>query len=181
MLTPIPLCLNAVPVVDSFHVIQWIIRSIDTYIRQLLRKYRQRDNELQEKLFQEQQRQVSLPVSNEVYLLQKYRWLILSNQSGITYHTDPRIDNHYHALMNTYDYEGALFSIDPNLQEFKEEKGKYVLFNSCKSEDPVRACIELQELIQEYENSRHEIFHTFACLLKKYEAPIINSFIMVEK
>jgi len=28
---------NAVPVVDSFHVIQWITRSIDNYIRQLLK------------------------------------------------------------------------------------------------------------------------------------------------
>lgn len=34
---------NAVAVVDSFHVIQWIIRIIDNYIRQLLKKYRQRD------------------------------------------------------------------------------------------------------------------------------------------
>ena len=31
---------NAVPVVDSFHVIQWITRSIDSYIRQLIKKYR---------------------------------------------------------------------------------------------------------------------------------------------
>lgn len=172
---------NAVPVVDSFHVIQWIIRSIDSYIRQLLKKYRQRDNELQEKLSMEQQRPISLPVSNEVYLLQKYRWLILSNQSGITYHSDPRMDSHYHALMNTYDYERALFSIDPNLQEFRELKEKYVMFNSRNGGNPIRARTELQELIQEYESSHHEIFRTFAGLLKKYEDPIINSFIMVEK
>ena len=31
---------NAVPVVNSFHVIQWITRSIDSYIRQLIKKYR---------------------------------------------------------------------------------------------------------------------------------------------
>ena len=172
---------NAVPVVDSFHVIQWIIRSIDAYIRQLLKKFRQRDSELQEKLSLEQQRTVSLPVSNEVYLLQKYRWLILSNQSGITYHSDPRMDSHYHSLMNTYDYERALFSIDPNLQEFREAKEKYVLFNSRNGGDPIRARTELHELIQEYESSHHEIFRTFAELLKKYEDPIINSFIMVEK
>lgn len=172
---------NAVPVVDSFHVIQWIIRSIDAYIRQLLKKFRQRDSELQEKLSLEQQRPVSLPVSNEVYLLQKYRWLILSNQSGITYHSDPRMDSHYHSLMNTYDYERALFSIDPNLQEFREAKEKYVLFNSRNGGDPIRARTELHELIQEYESSHHEIFRTFAGLLKKYEDPIINSFIMVEK
>ena len=34
---------NAVPVVDSFHVLQWVTRSIDNYMRQLLKKYKQRD------------------------------------------------------------------------------------------------------------------------------------------
>lgn len=69
---------NAVSVIDSFHVIQWIVRMIDNYIRQLLKKYRQRDRELQEKHSLEEQRLISLPQSDEVYLLQKYRWLILS-------------------------------------------------------------------------------------------------------
>ncbi|WP_196229162.1 transposase [Butyrivibrio fibrisolvens] len=36
-------------------------------------------------------------------------------------------------------------------------------------------------LIQEYRNSEYEIFREFASLLVKYEDPIINSFIMVEK
>ena len=40
---------NAVPVVDSFHVIQWVVRSIDTFIRSLIRTYRQRDREREEK------------------------------------------------------------------------------------------------------------------------------------
>jgi len=31
-----------VPVVDSFHVIQWIVRSIDSYIRQLITKGKDR-------------------------------------------------------------------------------------------------------------------------------------------
>ena len=56
---------NAVPVVDSFHVIQWITRSIDSYIRQLLKKYRQRDREYQDKLSIEQQRPVTLPATAE--------------------------------------------------------------------------------------------------------------------
>ena len=46
---------------------------IDNYIRQLLKKFRQRDHEYQEKLSLEQQVPVSLPPSDEVYLLQKYR------------------------------------------------------------------------------------------------------------
>ena len=40
---------------------------------------------------------------------------------------------------------------------------------------------ELKELIQTYKSSRFEIFRDFASLLKKFEDPIVNSFIMVEK
>ena len=64
---------DAVPVVDSFHVIQWIIPLIGNYIRQLLKKFRQRNIEREEKLSYEEQRPVSLPPSDEVYLLQKSR------------------------------------------------------------------------------------------------------------
>ncbi len=64
---------NAVPVVDSFHVIQWITHSLDMILRQLLREYKLRDQERQDKLSREQQRPVILPKSDEVYLLQNYR------------------------------------------------------------------------------------------------------------
>lgn len=172
---------NAVPVVDSFYVIQWITRSIDNYIRQLLKKYRQRDREYQDKFSYEQQRPVSLPPSDEVYLLQKYRWLILSNQSNIRYHSDPRMDSHFHVSMNTYDYEDALFRIDPNLKDFRDLKEMYVQFNSRNGRNPLLARNELKELIQTYKSSRFKIFRDFASLLKKFEDPIVNSFIMVEK
>lgn len=172
---------NAVPVVDSFHVIQWITRSIDSYIRQLIKKYRQRDREYQDKLSLEQQRPVTLPPSDEVYLLQKYRWLVLVNQSNIRYRNDPRMDAHFHALMNTYDYEDALFRMDSNLRDFRDLKEKYVQFNSRNGGNPLHARSEITVLVQEFKESRHEIFRDFASLLEKYEDPIINSFIMVER
>ena len=172
---------NAVAVVDSFHVIQWIIRMIDNYIRQLLKKYRQRDRERQEQLSEEYGRSVSLPMSDEVYLLQKYRWLILSNQSNIHYHSDVRMDSHFHVLMNTYDYEDALFRLDPKLKDYRDEKELYVCFNSRNAGRPVEARSELSELINHYSESKHEIFREFASLLEKYQAPIINSFVMIEK
>lgn len=172
---------NAVPVVDSFHVIQWITRSIDSYIRQLIKKYRQRDREYQDKLSLEQQRPVTLPPSDEVYLLQKYRWLILVNQSNIRYRNDPRMDAHFHVLMNTYDYEDALFRMDSNLRDFQDLKEKYVQFNSRNGGKPIQARAEITALVQEFKESRHEIFRDFASLLEKYEDPIINSFIMVER
>ena len=172
---------NAVSVIDSFHVIQWIIRMIDNYIRQLLKKYRQRDRELAEELSHEEQRPISLPLSDEVYLLQKYRWLILSNHSNITYHSDPRMDSHFRCLMNTYDYEDALFRLDPKLRDFRDLKEKYIQFNNRNAGKPFEARKELDELIPIYQTSEYEIFRNFGDLLEKYQDYIINSFIMVEK
>lgn len=172
---------NAVPVVDSFHVIQWVIRLIDNYIRQLLKKFRARDREKEEQLSLELQHPVSLPPSDEVYLLKKYRWLILSNQSNIIYHTDPRIDSHFHRLMNTYDYEDALFNIDPKLREFRDLKEIYVRFNARNTGNPIAASRELPDIISHFRSSNHDIFKEFADLLERYQSPIINSFVMVEK
>ena len=172
---------NAVPVADSFHVIQWFTRPVDSCIRQLLKKYRLRDREYQDRLSPGRQHPVTLPPSDEVCLLQKYRWLILANQSNIRYRNDPRMDARFHALMNTYDYEDALFRIDPNLRDFRDLKEKYVQFNARNSGKPVRAHAGLKELIREFKGSRFEIFRDFASLPEKFEVPVINSFIMVEK
>lgn len=172
---------NAVPIVNSFHMIQWIICSINNYIRQLLKKYRQRDREYLDKLSYEQQCPVSLPPSDKVYLLQKSRWLILTIQFNIRYRSDLSMDSHFHALMNTYDYEDALFRIDPNLKDFRDLKEMYVQFNSRNVGNPLLARNELKELILTYKSSRFEIFRDFASLLEKFEDPIVNSFIMVEK
>ncbi len=172
---------NAVPVVDAFHVIQWIIRLIDNYIRQLLKKYRKRDKEREEQLSFELQKPVSLPQSDEVYLLMKYKWLVLSNQSNLTYHSDPRMDYHFHCLMNTYDYEDALFRIDLKLRDFRDLKELYISFNARNAGNPLTARRELEELIPLYTSSEYDIFKEFGCLLEKYKEPIINSFIMAEK
>lgn len=172
---------NAVSVVDSFHVIQWITRAIENYLRNLLKKYRQLDREREEKLSFEQQRPVSIPPSDEVYLLQKYRWLILANKSSIKYHSDPRMDQHFRSLMNTYDYEAALFRIDPKLEDYRDLKELYVTFNARNAGNPMTARQELQELITTYSKSKYDIFREFASVLSKHQDSIVNSFIMVEK
>ena len=138
---------NAVSVVDSFHVIQWITRNIENYLRQLLRKYRQRDRERQEALSLEAGREIIIPISDEVYLLQKYRWLILANQSSIRYHSDPRMDSHFRCLMNTYDYEDSLFRLYPKLKDFRDLKELYIKFNSRNAGNPMAARHEIDELI----------------------------------
>lgn len=172
---------NAVSVVDSFHVVQWIVRSLDVYFRALLKHYKQRDAERAEKLSKDRKTPVSLPVSDEVYLLQKYRWLVLSNHSSIKYHDDLRMDPHFHRLMNTYDYERMLLSLDSKMKSYRDLKELYVQFNARNAGNPMQAAIELDALIKTYKESGHGIFVSFAGILLKNREYIINSFIMVER
>lgn len=175
---------NAVSVVDSFHVIQWMIHSIDNYLRSLRKKYKTRDRELYlsshpyEQLYPEKPR---IPLSDEVYLLQKFRWLILSNQSSITYHADPRWDRHFKRMMNSYDYEDLLFHMDSRLQRLRELKECYIDFNTRNAGSPISAATEIDKLITTYRNSSDSIFIEFANTLNRYKPYIINSFVMVEK
>ena len=172
---------NAVPVVDSFHVIQWITHSIDMYIRKLIKKYKQRDRDLYEQQWHPVSMPEYIPPSREVYLLQKYRWLILANDSNITYHTEPRLDPHFRCLMNTYDYQDALYQIDPNLRELRELKEMYVQFNERNAGHPMDARIDLDDLIGKYYQSSNPIFIDFANLLVRNHDYILNSFVMVER
>ena len=172
---------NAVPVVDSFHVVQWIIRAIDSYIRSLIKQYRQRDREREEAKSAELMRPVTLPLSDELYLLQKYRWLVLANRSNIKYHGNPRMDPHFRRLMNTYDYEYELFKVAPRLKQLRDLKERYIQFNSRNEGHPIQASEEIENLIDYYYHCGDGIFVDFASLLSKYKEPIINSFVMVEK
>ena len=172
---------NAVSVVDSFHVVQWVLRSIDLYIRSLVKNYRQKQREAEEKKAAELGHPVSLPLSDELCLLQKYRWLILSNRNNITYYSNLRMDPHFHRLMNTYDYESSLFRISPRLRDLRDWKERYIQFNTRNAGHPLKAQEEIEDLIDFYYKTGDEIFVGLASLLSKYRDPIINSFIMVEK
>ena len=172
---------NAVSVVDSFHVIQWINHSIEMYIRNLTKKYKQRDRENYEQQWHPEVMPAYIPQSREVYLLQKFRWLILSNQSNITYHNELRRDKHLNCLMNTYDYEDALFQIDPNLRELRDLKELYITFNTRNAGHPMDARLDLDELISVYLQSSNPIFIDFADLLIRFHDYILNSFVMAER
>ena len=172
---------NAVPVVDSFHVIQWITHSLDMFLRQLLRQFKLRDQEKQAKLSREQSRPMILPKSDEVYLLQNYRWILLANRRNIVYHAELRMDNHFRYYMNSYDYEEKFMELHPDLRELRDLKDLYVEFNDRNAGNPEQASKELDELIVHYWTCGHQMFREFAILLKKYRDPIINSFVMVER
>ena len=172
---------NAVSVVDSFHVIQWLNHSIDEFLRSLWRDFKDRDMQRKQQLELEAGRSLYIPLSDEIYLLQNYKWLMLKNQSNINYHYESRIDKHFHYLMNTFDYEQKFYDIHPDLREIHYLKEEYIRFNERNAGSPDTASVELDELIARYKSCGYEMFQTFARLLQKHRDAIINSFIMVEK
>jgi len=69
--------------------------------------------------------------------------------------------------MNTFDYEEKFFQIHPALKELHGLKEEYILFNERYAGDPEAAALALDALIQRYLDCEHEMFHSFARLLKK--------------
>lgn len=171
---------NAISIVDSFHVMQWIIGKLDIYLKKLVKKYKERD----EKAFKSKIHrfnQEKIPISDEVYLLQNYRWFLLKNADHIEYYSESKFNSHFKMYMNTYDLEKNFFEIDANLSVLRDLKEIYVEFNNSNAGKPDIAALELEELINYYSNCGQPIFVEFSNLLKKYSQPIINSFIHFEK
>ena len=173
---------NAIPVVDSFHVIQWLRFELEQYVRELQKSFEKRDEDRQSKApYDGFGRQIRYPISDEVYLLKNYRFFLLSNDEDIVRYEESHMDRHFRYYMNTAEYERKFFEIDPRLSVLRELRTKYVMFNSRNAGKPQKAAIEIDSLIEEYKNSDDEIFVRFARLLKRYRQPIINSFILLER
>lgn len=172
---------NAEPVVDSFHVIQWIIMELDKFVRTLQRSIAERDEARHQELSEDAGRQLNIPMSDELYLLKNYRFFLLSNSDNIKYHDEPHIDRHFKYLMRTVDYEEKFFRVDPALKELRDLKERYVRFNTINAGKPQKAASELAQLIDFYANCEQEIFVRFSRLLKRHQNAIINSFVLIER
>ena len=118
--------------------------------------------------------------SDEVYLLQKHRWIMLMNIDNIDYTTPSRRDKHFGYNMDTYRYEEYFFKIHPDLREIRDLKERYIQFNSRNVGNPQKAALELNKLINFYRKVKYPFFKSFAELLDTYKAEIINSFIVMQ-
>lgn len=170
---------NAVPIVDSFHVVSLITRMLNNHMVKLQKKYRTSREAENEKRIERGEK--PLPESMEEYMLKNYRWLVLKNQTNIKYHTSTKYNKKLRQYMNTSDYETLLFKIAPELKEMRDLKEKYISFNSRYRDDLQGAGKRIDELIEEYSGCRYVIFRQFAKTLKEYREPIINSFITVTR
>lgn len=169
---------NATPVVDSFHVIQWLLNKINIYINNVKKKYQARDKQkLEEKNYRTNRDHKTIKDSREVSLLKKYRWIILKNQDDIVYNeTSHRIKGLGGCYLTTYQLEDMFLDLDPNFREIRTLKELYISFNRDYINDPERASQELDSLIEVYQSSDIYIFRNFSQLLSTYKNEIIASF-----
>ena len=172
---------NAVSVIDAFHVIQLINRYFLQYIRNVQRKLDARDRLRHEEREQQFHRQLPFTHSKDYLVLKKYHWLLLKNRDDIKYYTQPRMNFQLNRLMNTYDYEDWLYRIDPNFEDIRELKEKYITFNRKYSGDPKGARKALPDIIALYRSSKFKMFRDISCTLEEFFEPIIQSFVIVQR
>jgi len=173
---------NAIHIVDSFHVIQLIIRHILGYIRRRQRDIDERDRARHERIEQDIHRRFEFHHSRDYYIVKKYHWLITKNNSDIEYKQKPYYDARMGRYMTTQDYEEALFKIDPVFRKLRDLKEIYIRFNNRYVGKPKEAAAGLRAVIQHYRNSDQKIFYKYiADTLEEYFDEIANSFIVVEK
>lgn len=175
---------NAIAIVDSFHVMQWIIHKIDGFCRQLLREFKNRDETKARELAIKQGKDTNdldVPISNEVYLLQKHRWVILQNTENIEYDLPVKYNLHFKRYMSTYAIEEEYLNIHPDFFLIRELKEEYVQFNHSRFDNYQTTERALNAIIDIYEDCPIKMFNEFAETLKRYREPILNSFTYVEK
>lgn len=171
---------NAVVAIDSFHVVHWIINEIQKHIRALIREYTKRDRERHQKKEALAMRDLVMKQSDEVYILKKYSWLVLTNQDNIHYTNDMKRDTHFRYFMTLSDKEHKLFSLAPELKDMRDLKEYYVQFNKTKFNNRNEISEALSHLIDIYKISRYEMFRKFSILLKENFEEILNSFTYIE-
>ena len=173
---------NSIAIIDSFHVVSWILTKINSYINDIKKRFQIRDRKLYEEFCKKNNRPIDFkntPVSKEVYLLNNFRWLLLQNVENIDYQDRPRYNHKLKAYLNTYDYEKMFFQLDDNLMNIRRLKEKYIEFNKTKEKDLNKVAVLLNDLIFLYSHSSLIMFREFSELLKKHKQEIINSFIYI--
>ena len=173
---------NSIAIIDSFHVVSWILTKINSYINDIKKRFQIRDRKLYEEFCKKNNRPIDFkntPVSKEVYLLNNFRWLLLQNVENIDYQDRPRYNHKLKAYLNTYDYEKMFFQLDDNLMNIRRLKEKYIEFNKTKEKDLNKVAVLLNNHIFLYYQSSMIIFREFSELLKKHKQEIINSFIYI--
>lgn len=173
---------NAKVIIDSFHVVSWLINKLNLYINQVKKRYQNQDKKrLEDKNYNHNFNNKTIDESKEVYLLKKYKWVLLKNKENINYSTTQFYEKKLCRTVDTYSIIDLFLSLDSHFEELRDLKELYIEFNSRNRGNLTAAKEELLELIVLYEKSKISIFCDFAILLKRYYNEIINSFEIVKQ
>ena len=167
---------QSVNIIDSFHVIKWIIGRIRSYIGSVKRKYLRQDAQRLEEYNQKYNvHRKSIKPCKETYFLTHFNWVMLSNNDDLEYYGRKE----YKALgqyLDTEDIKKQYFEINPNFKKIHELKEKYIKFNQEYINRPNEAGEALDELINLYKESEYKMFREFSDLLHAHRDAIVNSF-----
>lgn len=149
--------------VDSFHVVKNISTALDTIRKQVMNKYNNGANEIDD---------------NHVYyyILKKYKYILLSEFDNIS---NKRFYNKkLHGWYDKHSIRKIMLSIDPKLNLAYELYSRYLEFNKTSSYE--NAKIELEELLEDFFNSGIKQFIEVAKTISHWKEYILNSFILVD-
>lgn len=151
---------KALIAVDSFHIISHLNDAMDTIRIKIMRKYDKRTTDLSQN-------------DKFYFMLKKFHYFFTKDFDNI-YNGDINIKK-LNVKWNKHEIRNYLFSIDDDLKTAYILKERYREFNLTASYDNCDA--ELEELIDEFLNSKFEEFRGFGCLLLRWKNEIKNSFI----
>lgn len=169
---------KAVSLVDSFHVISWLLNKINQYINEVKKRYQEIDRKkLEEKNYKTNRDHKTIADSREVMLLKRYRWFLLKNMENINYvEKYHRFRGFGGMYLNTYQVEKMFLDLDPKFRDIRTLKEMYITFNKEYVNRPDEAAGELDCLIEIYRESDIALFRDFSELLTTYKDQIITSF-----
>lgn len=169
-------------IIDSFHVVSWLINKLNIYINTVKKKQLEYDHKrLNEKNYKTNKTNETIVESNEVYILKKYRWALLKNNEDIQYSSNSFYEKKLCRYVNTYEIIDLFLAIDSHFPKLRSLKELYIDFNKRNKGKPESAKSELLEIIQLYEASKESIFNDFSKLLRKHYNEIINSFEVIHQ
>lgn len=171
---------GAITVVDSFHVISWLIQSLQDHIRIIRKRYVVRDRKaLEESNYKKNSAYKTKKKSREVYILDKYKLALLKNDDDLYYSEktfyETRLCGHY----NTESIIKVFLELDIHFKPLRNYKEMYVKFNKRNLGHLESAEKELDEIINEFKTATEYRIRDFSKLLIKYRKEIINSFSIV--
>lgn len=171
---------NAISIIDSFHVIFWINHQIELYIAKVKKKYRKINDELlMDKNYKNNFNHKNIKQSKELYILNNFKWALLQSESNIVFQDRSKC-SFLNMYLDTYQRINLFMSLDDNFPLIKEERDKYISFNNTYVGDPDGALKALDELIEQYLNSKLKMFNDFALLLKRHKKEICSSFNVIK-